>query len=146
MKSIKKYSCENGDLVIATFKAVNTGNDTCHNTKAVLSIPSGVQLNYRNQDTSQGDATPSYNKGTFNPTTQEWMIGDIKSKEVFEIDMEFEITDDSLNDVTPFVVTFTVESNCTEDESDNLSWLIIEKKCPEVVDPEACDNIEFAVK
>lgn len=145
MKSIVKKACENGDKVVVTFTAVNSGTSSCTNVVGDIIVPTGLRLNKRASVTSEGGITPTYDVGAFNPTTEKWTIGTLLGGEQQAILTEFEVTDETKFALTDFIVEFVITSSCVEDSSDNKVWLIIDKDCPVEVDPEQCDQVKVIV-
>lgn len=119
-----KSVIQDGDTVIWTVTVTNTSEVDCKDTKVVFTIPAGVTLT---GPSSGGLPEILVSKGSFDPVTNTWWLGDVKAGEAHSTDFEFTVDDITATDPIDgyFTVTAVMTSICTEDTSDNTTHLVI---------------------
>ena len=132
-----KSVIQNGDVVVWKVTVTNTSTGDCKETRVVFTIPAGVSLT---GPSLGGFPEILVNKGSYDPLTNTWWLGEVKAGESYSEDFEFTVDDITLTDPVDgyFTVTGVMSSVCTEDEADNTTHLVIKVAL-------GCEDVQLSV-
>jgi hypothetical protein len=115
-----------GDKVTWKLKITNLSNVNCFGTQIVFTIPTGVSLT---GPLGTNGVSISVPKGSFNPTSNTWFIGEISANSSSD-SVEWEFTVDDITQANElddsFIIEAVVTSRCGDENSvDNTLELMI---------------------
>lgn len=124
MSAVIKSVQSNGDVVTLKIDVSNPSANVCNDVRVVFTLPTGIALT---GPTTGGFPEIIVPKGSYDPTTETWWIGNLDPGAAYSVDFEFTAEDISQADPITgyFVVSADLSALCNEEFSNNKVELVI---------------------